>query len=469
MKKHILLIASVLSVMNAVSTKAQTITAPTGQNLTIANSVNVTGGSVNIKADSSYKIAGISVLRTKNSNVFIGKVANTSMTGDYNLFMGINAGLVNTTGANNVFGGSAAGYSNTTGSANMFLGSGAGFLNTAGSNNIFLGSGAGASNTTGDGNINIGTSAGAQSTTAYYNCFIGLNTGYSNTTGGGNTFLGLGAGFYNTTGSYNGFIGPDAGRSNTTGGGNIFIGPSAGYNNTTGYNNTYIGNGAGGTAAISNSIAIGANATVTASNSVVLGNNANVGIGTSAPANKLEVVSGTAGQSGLRLTGLAGRAGNLQVNAAGDVILVASGARVAAADDANWTLTSNYLYNNSNGVVIGEGITSTPAGYKLFVSDGILTEKVKVAVKNGEDWADRVFEDNYKMLSLAQTNQYIKENKHLPGVPSTQEMIEKGNDLHKTDVILLTKIEELYRHVIKIEQENQALKKELKSLKNRKR
>jgi len=48
-------------------------------------------------------------------------------------------------------------------------------------------------------------------------------------------------------------------------------------------------------------------------------------------------------------------------------------------------------------------------------------------------------------------------------------MIEKGNDLHKTDVILLTKIEELYRHVIKIEQENQALKKELKSLKNRKR
>lgn len=438
MKKRILFIASILCAINTVSTNAQTITAPTGQNLTIANPINVTGGGVNIPIDSTFKIGGKTVLSTK--------------------------------GVLNFIAGDGAGKSNT-GQNNMLLGSQAGFSNTSGSSNIMIGTSAGLGNTSGGNNVLIGISAGASNGTANFNTFIGGSAGRFSQAGY-NTFIGNSSGYYNTSGVSNVGIGVSAGQDNTTGVGNVFVGNSSGSNNVTGFHNTFIGtNTSTGISSVSFSTAIGFGAVVNASNSLVLGNTStNVGIGTSAPANKLEVVSGTAGQSGLRLTGLAGRAGNLQVNAAGDVILVASGAaRVAAADDANWTLTSNYLYNNSNGVVIGEGITSTPAGYKLFVSDGILTEKVKVAVKNEEDWADRVFEDNYKMMSLAQTNQYIKENKHLPGVPSTQEMIEKGNDLHKTDVILLTKIEELYRHVIKIEQENQALKKELKSLKNRKR
>ncbi|MDH4459947.1 MAG: bZIP transcription factor [Flectobacillus sp.] len=438
MKKRILLIASILYVMNAISTKAQTITAPTGQNLTIANSVNVIGGSVNIKADSAFKIGGKAILK---------------INGYQNIFLGDSTGIFNT-GANNTFVGKNAGFKNISGFANMFLGSFAGYKNISGAANTFIGVSAGEANTTGGNNLYIGTAAGAD-----------------NLGGNGGTFIGVNSGRHSTS-DYNSFLGAASGDNITSGTNNSGIGVYAGKNLTTGSNNTFIGYSSGvlvGAQGISNATAIGANATVSASNSVVLGNNANVGIGTTAPANKLEVVA-AAGQSGLRLKGLAGMSGTLQVNAAGDVILVGAGARMAAAtDDANWTLSSNYLYNNSNGVVIGEGISSLPAGYKLFVSDGILTEKVKVAVKNGEDWADRVFEDNYKMLSLAQTNQYIKENKHLPGVPSTQEMIEKGNDLHKTDVILLTKIEELYRHVIKIEQENQALKKELKSLKNRKR
>lgn len=455
MKKRILFIVSILYAINTISTNAQTITAPTGQNLTIANSVNVTGGSVNIKADSAYKIGGKIILTTKgNNNLLVGEGAGVLNTGANNTFMGFSAGNHNIAGTNNLFFGAYSGYANTSGTANAFVGTSSGLENTSGSNNMFLGVAAGAANQVGSSNT-----------------FIGVNSGrYS--VADGNSFIGVSSGYATTTGYHNTALGALSGQSNVGGAQNTFVGFGSGANLTSGNLNTFIGyNAATSSATLTNATAIGANASVTASNSVVLGNNANVGIGTSAPANKLEVVSGTAGQSGLRLTGLAGRAGNLQVNAAGDVILVASGAArvAAAADDANWTLTSNYLYNNSNGVVIGEGITSTPAGYKLFVSDGILTEKVKVAVKNEEDWADRVFEDNYKMMSLAQTNQYIKENKHLPGVPSTQEMIEKGNDLHKTDVILLTKIEELYRHVIKIEQENQALKKELKSLKNRKR
>jgi len=135
MKKRILLIASILYVMSAVSTKAQTITAPTGQNLTIANSVNVTGGSVNIKADSAFKIGGVRILSTKGVN---------------NLFLGPNTGNVNTA-ANNVFVGGGAGQANTTGTGNLFFGGYAGNSNTTGYSNLFVGISAGEQNTTGYG------------------------------------------------------------------------------------------------------------------------------------------------------------------------------------------------------------------------------------------------------------------------------------------------------------------------------
>ena len=55
---------------------------------------------------------------------------------------------------------------------------------------------------------------------------------------------------------------------------------------------------------LQNATALGYGAQVSQSNSLILGAGANVGIGTTAPANKLEITQGTAGNSGLRLTNL---------------------------------------------------------------------------------------------------------------------------------------------------------------------
>ncbi len=111
----------------------------------------------------------------------------------------------------------------------------------------------------------------------------------------------------------------------------------------------------------------------------------------------------------------------------------------------------------TNQVVIGSSV-NTPAGYKLYVQDGILTEKLKVAVKNSGDWADYVFAKDYQLKPLEEVEAYINENKHLPDVPSAEEVVKSGIDVAQMDALLLQKIEELTLYVIQLKAELKALK-----------
>ena len=122
------------------------------------------------------------------------------------------------------------------------------------------------------------------------------------------------------------------------------------------------------------------------------------------------------------------------------------------------------LHVASGKVVIGVAGTNQPAGYRLYVQDGILTEKVKVAVRNGANWADYVFDENYKMKDLAEVEAFVKTNKHLPNFPSAQEMVDNGLDVATMDAKLLEKIEELTLYLIEMKKENEALKCRLDNL-----
>ena len=106
-------------------------------------------------------------------------------------------------------------------------------------------------------------------------------------------------------------------------------------------------------------------------------------------------------------------------------------------------------------------------GYKLFVEEGILTEKVKVAVKNSDDWYDNVFKDSYKRMSMNDLDNYIKQHRHLPDVPTTEAVMKDGLDLGKMNGILLKKIEELTLDVLDLKKELDATKKQLEDLKKK--
>lgn len=410
------------------SLRAQVIEPTPGSSLTITEDVN-------LSPTKAIRLADTVLLR-----------ASTASVG--NLFLGLRAGVTNTSGNNNTFLGTNAGMRSTS-SANTFIGYSAGRSNTSGQYNTFIGVQAGQSNTTGSANFIMGTNAGVSNTTGSGNFFLGDNTGSGNTSGGYNVYLGA------NSGSGNGVNGDN----------NTAIGYETGRTNTGGVTNTFLGFRADAAANLTNATAIGANARVTTSNALVLGNSTNVGIGNTAPTARLHVTSGNTNQSGLRLENLTyastatiNASKFLTVDGSGNVILAnyATGGRVSSSDATNflWKRINGQIQSATNEPVVVGNVGKTPTGYRLYVQDGILTEKLKVAVHNTAEWSDKVFDDTYKLRSLAEVESFIKSNKHLPGVPSASEVVSTGIDVGKMDAKLLEKIEELTLYSIRLENDN---------------
>lgn len=115
-------------------------------------------------------------------------------------------------------------------------------------------------------------------------------------------------------------------------------------------------------------------------------------------------------------------------------------------------------------VKIGD-VSTNYDGYKLFVEEGILTEKVKVAIKNSEDWFDNVFESNYKLMNIYDLDGFIKKYKHLPDMPTTEEVTTSGLDLGKMNGLLLKKVEELTLYMIDLKKQLDDTKKTVEALK----
>ncbi|MDF2552506.1 MAG: hypothetical protein K0R77_1781 [Chryseobacterium sp.] len=99
--------------------------------------------------------------------------------------------------------------------------------------------------------------------------------------------------------------------------------------------------------------------------------------------------------------------------------------------------------------------------YRLFVKDGIKTEKVKVEIAANNGWADYVFKKNYKLMPLQDLQSYIDEKGHLPEIPTTEEAIANGIELKEMNILLLKKVEELTLYTLQqqknIEEQNKRI------------
>jgi hypothetical protein len=99
----------------------------------------------------------------------------------------------------------------------------------------------------------------------------------------------------------------------------------------------------------------------------------------------------------------------------------------------------------------------------LQVAGTIGSEEVIVSATG----ADYVFQPDYRLTPLNDVSTYIKENHHLPGVPSAAEMEKNGLSLGDMQVKLLAKIEELTLHMIEADQRNDRLEQQNRQLQDR--
>lgn len=123
-----------------------------------------------------------------------------------------------------------------------------------------------------------------------------------------------------------------------------------------------------------------------------------------------------------------------------------------------------FQIHHSGKVIVGNPVDInifTTKQYGLYVEEGILTEKLRVAVKNTQAWADTVFDPDYNLPSLEQVQKHISEKRHLPGIPSAAEVVKEGIDTGEMTAKLLSKIEELTLYVLQQEAKIKALEQKV--------
>ncbi|PZP56060.1 MAG: hypothetical protein DI586_04885 [Micavibrio aeruginosavorus] len=202
---------------------------------------------------------GASAGKAGTDNIGFGSSALDVNTGNQNVVLGYQAGLINDTGSNNTVAGSEAFRSNTSGSNNVAIGYQSLRLNRT-SENTAAGQRSMATNVNGLRAVAIGaeasryqlsddnTAIGAGALKGVNNASTGINNtgvGYgalgANTTGVDNTALGYQALLLNSTGSYNTAAGYQALTANIAGSNNTAVGTEALLSLTGSSDNTAFG------------------------------------------------------------------------------------------------------------------------------------------------------------------------------------------------------------------------------------
>ncbi|WP_316833752.1 tail fiber protein [Pedobacter nutrimenti] len=123
---------------------------------------------------------------------------------------------------------------------------------------------------------------------------------------------------------------------------------------------------------------------------------------------------------------------------------------------------NNILAVNRNGYV---GIGTDTPKEKLSVNGKIRAQELKIETAN---WPDYVFEKDYELPTLEETETQIKLNGHLPGIPSAAEVKAEGIEVGGMNAKLLKKIEELTLYLIELKKENSQLSKRVTQIEQKK-
>ncbi|ELR68655.1 hypothetical protein C900_00166 [Fulvivirga imtechensis AK7] len=179
---------------------------------------------------------------------------------------------------------------------------------------------------------------------------------------------------------------------------------------------------------------------------VIIDAEGDMGIGTTNPKRKLHASSESMVQ--LRLERPNTATGVTDIGSAnGDLYFYPGG----------YDLKNGDVFIHTSGKV-GIG-TTDPGSFKLAVEGKIGAREVQVTATN--PWPDYVFEENYPLTPLSDLEVYLKENKHLPGIPDAKTVEEEGVKLGEMNTKLLEKVEELTLYLLEQNKINQQQAEEM--------
>ncbi len=183
-----------------------------------------------------------------------------------------------------------------------------------------------------------------------------------------------------------------------------------------------------------------------------------IGIGTTTPSSKLEVktpMSNSGTYDTQKWTNTHHSGYNLSLKTIWDT----SGINHSFVHKFNGT-----DYNSLSFYAGKIGIGTTKPDMKLTVKGNIHAEEVKIDLNVPAP--DYVFKEDYKLRTIEELENFIKQNSHLPEIPSAKEFEQNGVMQAEMDMNLLKKIEELTLYTIQQQKEIESLKKENQELKS---
>lgn len=95
----------------------------------------------------------------------------------------------------------------------------------------------------------------------------------------------------------------------------------------------------------------------------------------------------------------------------------------------------------------------------------VVKARYQLRISDASQWSDKVFSPTYQLRPLSQVATYVRQQGHLPGVPSAEEVRREGVDLVKMNSLLLEKVEELTLYGIDQAKTTQQQQKEIDELK----
>lgn len=162
---------------------------------------------------------------------------------------------------------------------------------------------------------------------------------------------------------------------------------------------------------------------------------------------------------------------SLQLDNDDKKVLVSDGTWRQSSELSVWQSNDGTnIFNSNTSGCVGIGITSFPSlpktwplDYKLAVNGSIIATELKIQLQSS--WADYVFDPEYRLMPIKKLSEFVKENGHLPDVPSQKEVSSNnGFDVGKMNVTLLKKIEELTLYLIQQEEKIKMLEEKVSKI-----